>query len=392
MSSELVTAIASALESPRLIRRLEILCRTVASESDAVFAALFVLDESGRRTRIRGVCASPPFERTAARIEVARGESPVLWEAIAAGHGVVAPAGAGRGPSALEGRLRYDTIMALPVLVGPAPVGTVLLGKAKEDGFSEDEMVLATEIAAIIGACLAEASGPATATASGEIAVELKALQADFVASVTHELRTPLTSLLGQAKAMAEDHPCDESESLLKQAKRLGQLIEDMLASQRLEQKRSHLPLEDIDLLAIAREVAEQWGESVPASIASPESPIIAKGHRGAMRTVLRHLFSNAARHAPGARVSIRAEARGQTCVLIFEDDGPGIPEDQREKVFERFYRIGSHSSRFTAGTGLGLFLVRRLAEEMGGSAAAADGRNGGAAVEIRLDRALTGG
>lgn len=397
MSSELTAAISLALESPRLVRRLEILCRAMASESDALFAALFVLDESGRRIRIRGVCASPPFERTAPRIEVARSDSPILWEAITSGRGAVAPAGAGKGPRALEEQVACSTLMALPVAVGPVSVGAMLLGRATGaaggNGFNEGEMVLATEVAAIAGACIAEASGPGTAAASGEIAEELKALQADFVASVTHELRTPLTSLLGLAKAAVEEHPCDETERLLAQAKRLGQLIEDMLASQRLEQKRSRLPLETIDLLEVAREVAGQWAETAPASIIPADIPITAKAHRGAVRTILRHLFANSARHAPAAEVSIRTEASDDTtCLLIFEDDGPGIPEDQREKVFERFYRIGSHSSRFTAGTGIGLFLVRRLAEEMGGSAAITEGSNGGAAVEIRLDRAPESG
>lgn len=392
MSSELIAALSSALESPRLIRHLEILCRAMASESDALFAALFVLDESGRRVRIRGVCASPPFERTAPRIEVARGDSPILWEAIASGRGVIASASAGKGPSAIEEQVDCTSIMALPVSVGPIPVGAVLLGKIREatgsDEFGEDEMVLATEVAAILGACMAEASGPGTAAASGEIAEELKALQADFVASVTHELRTPLTSLIGLAQAAAEEHPCDETEHLLIQAKRLGRLIEDMLASQRLELKANRLPLENTDLLDVAREVAQQWADSVSVAIPSPDSPVTAKAHRGAMRTVLRHLFSNAARHAPGASVSIHTETSDDnTCLLIFEDDGPGISEDQRERVFDRFYRIGSHSSRFTVGTGIGLFLVRRLAEEMGGSAVMAEGSNGGAAVEIRLAR-----
>lgn len=396
MSSELIAALSSALESPRLIRHLEILCRAMASESGALFAALFVVDESGRRLRIRGVCASPPFERTAPRIEVARGESPILWEAIASGRGVIASAGDGKGPSALEEHVDCTSIMALPILVGPVPAGAVLLGKVRapkgSDEFGEDEMVLATEVAAILGACIAEASGPGSAAASGAIAEELKALQADFVASVTHELRTPLTSLIGLAQAAADEHPCEETEHLLVQAKRLGRLIEDMLASQRLELKANRLPLEDINLLDVAREVAGQWTDSVSVSIPSPDSPVIAKAHRGAMRTILRHLFSNATRHAPGTSVSIRTEASGDNaCLLVFEDDGPGIPEDQRERVFDRFYRIGSHSSRFTVGTGIGLFLVRRLAEEMGGSASMAEGSNGGAAVEIRLDRGETG-
>lgn len=391
MSSGLIASISYALESPRLVRRLEILCRAAAVEADALYAALFVLDESGRRVRIRGVCSTPPFERTAPRIEAARGEAPILWEAIASGRGSIAPADAGKGPGAIEERAACSSTMALPISVGPVPIGALLLGKPQSTGgqFSEDEMVLASETCAIVGACIAEAAGPETAAASSEIADELQALQADFVAAITHELRTPLTSLLGLTQAVTENHPGEETEHLLGQAKRMHQLVEDLLASQRLDRKPNQLPLDEISIADVAREVADQWSDTVSISIAPSPTPVTAKAHKGAVRTILRHLFSNVARHAPGAEVTISAapDVDG-ACVLLFEDNGPGIPEDERDRVFDRFYRVGSHDTRFTAGTGIGLFLVRRLAEEMGGTARAIEGSNGGAAIEIRLQSA----
>jgi two-component system OmpR family sensor kinase len=202
-----------------------------------------------------------------------------------------------------------------------------------------------------------------------------------FVADASHELRTPLTSIRGYAELYrqgAATSPEDVAGVLRRiedQAARMGLLVDDLLLLARLDQQR---PLEharvDLAVLAVdavhdAHAVApdRSVGLRLPPPVTGEdggdepaEVPVV--GDEARLRQVLGNLVSNAVLHTPtGTPVEVRVRAEGQEAVLEVADKGPGLPADQAERVFERFYRADPARGRASGGTGLGLAIVAAI-------------------------------
>jgi signal transduction histidine kinase len=215
------------------------------------------------------------------------------------------------------------------------------------------------------------------ATAFDRMRVRLAQLddaRREFVANASHELRTPLFSLAGFLELL-DDEVLDEPtrreflDSMHEQVARLTKLASDLLDLSRLDAGRLTVEREPIDLAALAQDLVEEFGplalrsghelelaEDAAATVTADELRVLQIG---------RILIENALLHTPqGAVVRVRAGRRGDRGALEVEDTGPGIPADQREQLFERFYRLdGTRAS----GSGLGLAIARELAELMDG-------------------------
>ncbi len=221
------------------------------------------------------------------------------------------------------------------------------------------------------------------------------ASQRAFVADASHELRTPLTVIRGQLEVLAaQGEPSGEEvrrvERLLAaEVARITRLVDDLLLLAKAEQ-REFLRLEDVDLRSF---VVELWDG---ASLTSdrrfelggiPDGTLRADPDR--LAQALRNLLGNAIEHtnAGSGLVRLRVErARGAAAVkLIVEDDGPGIPADQHERVFDRFHRTDSARDRVSGGAGLGLAIVRAIAEAHGGVVSATRAPAGGARIDLEL-------
>ncbi len=203
--------------------------------------------------------------------------------------------------------------------------------------------------------------------------------QKRVLASASHELRSPLARLRVAVEMMTEGDRSLQSEASADIAE-LDALIEDVLLGARLEAGAGPVADEDIDLLAVvveegARVDAEVNGE--PASV---------RGNAHALSRLARNLFDNARRHAPDRPISatIVAGPEGEVRFSV-ADRGPGIPEEDRERVFEPFYRRAGHSEERDGGVGLGLSLVREIARHHGGSVRALPRQGGGTVVEVTL-------
>jgi signal transduction histidine kinase len=217
-----------------------------------------------------------------------------------------------------------------------------------------------------------------------------------FVANASHELRTPLFSLGGFLELL-DDEVLDEPtrreflESMREQVSRLTKLASDLLDLSRLDAGRLVVEREPIDLTALAEELVEEFGpvarqsehelelaEDGAATVTADELRVLQIG---------RILVENALLHTPaGAAVKVRASRRGNRGALEVEDTGPGIPSDQREQLFERFYRLdGTRAS----GSGLGLAIAKELAELMGGTIEM-DSRPGRTTFALLLPRVET--
>jgi two-component system OmpR family sensor kinase len=208
-------------------------------------------------------------------------------------------------------------------------------------------------------------------------------LQRRFAADAAHELRTPLTALALQIQ-LAERAPTDADRSaslakLKEGVRRATRLVQQLLAMARLEPEAAETPLAPVALDALVQSVALELG---PVAAAKPVALVVGRaeplgitGNEEALRLLLSNLVDNALRYTPaGGRVELRAFRSGNDAVLEVADDGPSIPAAERARVFDRFYRVAGTDA---PGSGLGLALVKQVADLHHARVELADGLDG---------------
>ena len=217
-----------------------------------------------------------------------------------------------------------------------------------------------------------------------------------LVGDVAHELRTPLTTLDGYLEGLEDGviEPSAQTWHLLRsETTRLTRMVNDLSELWRAEARQLPLRIDTVDAAAVAREVGERFGpQAQPRSITLelPETPVIAQADRDRVAQIVSNYLSNALRHAPdGSRITVSALRRGDAVRISIADEGPGLAADQLEAVFERFYRVDAARSRAVGGAGIGLAIVRALAEAMNGSAwAESAGPGRGSTFHVELPAA----
>jgi signal transduction histidine kinase len=200
-----------------------------------------------------------------------------------------------------------------------------------------------------------------------------------FVATASHELRTPLTMLQGTMELLDEDLrdglDIDDAQEQVANARRelrrLSALASELLDLSRLD-AAVQLRSEPVELGELARAVAAEFGlraaeREVPIEVVPPPAPCWAKADPAACARVVRILIDNALRYAPkGEPIVVITEQLGDRSIVEVADRGPGVPEDERERIFERFHR--GRAAGAESGFGLGLAIGRELAERMNGT------------------------
>jgi signal transduction histidine kinase len=200
-----------------------------------------------------------------------------------------------------------------------------------------------------------------------------------FVATASHELRTPLTMLQGTMELLDEDLrdglDLDDAQEQVRNARRelrrLSALASELLDLSRLDAAVT-LRSEPVELGELARAVGAEFAlraaeREVPIEVVPPPEPCWAKADPAACARVVRILIDNALRYAPeGEPIVVITERLGSRVVVEVADRGPGVPEDERERIFERFHR--GRAAGAESGFGLGLAIGRELAERMGGA------------------------
>jgi two-component system sensor histidine kinase SenX3 len=208
-------------------------------------------------------------------------------------------------------------------------------------------------------------------------AVRLEATRRDFVANVSHELKTPVgaMALLAEAVLDSADDPTSVRRftgKILHEATRLGTLVTELIALSRLQGAERLPELNPVEVDAVVRDAlgrSQLAQESTGIDIATdPESCLLVEGDRTLLVTALANLLENAVAYSPpGSPVSISRRQVGGFVEIAVTDRGIGIPEDEQQRVFERFYRLDKARSRATGGTGLGLAIVKHVAANHGG-------------------------
>ncbi len=213
------------------------------------------------------------------------------------------------------------------------------------------------------------------------------ARQRQFVADASHELRTPLTSVLANLELLAESLHGDQGEaarSALRSSQRMRRLVADLLLLARTDVGRV-VQREPCDLAQIVVEAAGELGPvSADHHIVLDVEPAIVEASRDELHRLMINLLENALRHTPrGTKISVWTSTDGGDAVLIVEDEGPGVPQELRASLFERFVRgDGDRGGSF----GLGLAIVRAVAESHGGTVALETATEGsGARFVVRL-------
>ncbi len=224
---------------------------------------------------------------------------------------------------------------------------------------------------------------------------ELDRLRSEFVSNISHELRTPLaqirmfaeTLLLGRIRS---DDERQRSLSIIdKETRRLAHLVENVLLFSRSERNVVTLERQKVALQSLLGEVVDSFMPLAAAqqcTVSLTADPLILLADPGAIRQIVLNLLDNAVKYGPPAqRIDLKAELHNGKARMTVEDEGPGIPEPDRAKVWERFGRLERERSTAVAGTGIGLAVVRELTELHDGRAWVESGSSGGARFIIEL-------
>jgi signal transduction histidine kinase len=215
--------------------------------------------------------------------------------------------------------------------------------------------------------------------------------QRRLVADASHELRSPVATIRQHAE-VALAHPgrasaAELAATVLAEDLRLQRLTEDLLLLTRADEQSLALRRRPVDLDDLVFEEAGRLRDATGLRVdTTAVSAGRVAGDAAGLRRVLRNLGDNASRHAR-ERVALSVAERDATVVLAVDDDGPGIPDADRERVFERFVRLDGARARDDGGSGLGLAIVAELVAAHGGTVVAAAGPLGGARVEVTLPR-----
>ncbi len=213
--------------------------------------------------------------------------------------------------------------------------------------------------------------------------IRLARQQQDFVSAVSHELRTPLTAIRMYSEMLREGWVRDEKRRdyyrfIQEESERLSRLITNLLQLARLSRKEPHVELESIALGELMAGVstkiasqAEQAGMSLALDCPEPLAAALVRVDRDYFAQILINLVDNAIKFSAKAsqrRIDLSCRTEGQGLVVAVRDYGPGVARHQMMKIFRLFYRAESELTRETVGTGIGLALVRQMAQAMGGS------------------------
>ena len=273
----------------------------------------------------------------------------------------------------------HDAMVA-PLRGKNGVVGTILVGNRLGDvsTFDRDDLKLFEALANHASTAVENARLVQRLEESLDHLREINRVKDDFVASVSLELRTALTAIQGSVKTLLQpevtfdpETQTELLEAVDRQSERLRQLIEDLLIAARIESQKIVPVVAPVSLGGLVRQVvdgmhARSRDHRIVIDDTGDPGPILTDERR--VYQIISNLFENAIKYAPPATtVTIQVRPAPGGVEVAVADEGPGVPTDLQEKIFERFYQADQTSTRQVGGTGLGLYICRRLAEVIGG-------------------------
>ncbi len=273
--------------------------------------------------------------------------------------------------------LKTRSLLAVPMQIKEHCIGVLeAVNKRDDQEFSQEDVDTLMDLAAQAAVAIENARLVGALRKAYERLGELDKLKSDFIAIASHELRTPLSLILLYAAVLREElgeTAGTQLEAVLRAAMRLQHIIETMLNLRYLETGQMDLGATRFDLRAEVQEACEEYkalaetgGLVLGADLPDEEIPIYAD--REKVRVVLDNLISNAVKFTHvGGRVRVAVRRRGEDVEISVADTGVGIPPQDLEGIFDRFYQVEDHMIRRHGGMGLGLSIVKGLVELHGG-------------------------
>jgi signal transduction histidine kinase len=292
----------------------------------------------------------------------------------------------------LLGELGVRNAMATPVRVEDRTLGVMVIADRTEGPFTDKDLDRLVSLSTPTALAIAQLRRIQAAAETSRKMEELASMKSDFVSVVSHELRTPLTSIIGSLATLARpelprdsDMARDLLESARSQANRLNYLIEDLLIVSRIEGKALPVVAETVDLVPFLQDTVRELPDSNRVKVTGPTVKLTSDPEH--LRRIMINLVQNAIRYAPESPVEVAVREEQDAVTISVIDHGPGVPVQDRERVFERFTQLEPSATRRQGGTGLGLAIVRGLTSTIGGTVRIKDTPGGGATFEVWMPK-----
>ncbi len=385
----------------------ELLETVVDGTRDALGAdvsSLYLLDRDGRNLTLAATNGLDKYQIGRARVPFGEG---VTGHVAAAREPTVIPDVRAdprflwvRG---LDQRRFVCSMLSVPLVWRDQVVGVLNVQTEERRDFDRADVEQLSAIADLLAGIVERVRLQEEAEARARELAAIDAARADLIALVTHELRTPLAVVRAYSDLLADEPALDGRESrdperraqraawhrgALEQIERLDRLVDAVLASVRPIDDSPLSQLEPVDVGEVIAFVVESLGPILERHHPSVSVPVRrhALADAGRLRQILEHLVENAVKYAPpDTTIAIDAELVEGTIRLGVADEGPGIPDDWRERIFEPYAR---HDTRTARGSGIGLYAAKRLAESMGARLWCEPAPGGGARFVLSLTAA----
>lgn len=237
--------------------------------------------------------------------------------------------------------------------------------------------------------------GAAVVYSSFRRSIRLSKQQNNFMLAVTHELKSPIAAVKLNLQTLEKYQLDEEKKSMLidrtiKESSRLNDLCNNMLLASQIEGKQYQSTKERLSFAELAEQVVADYSARYPGRFigdfdSAPED-VFVQGDRLMLQMTLNNLLENAVKYAPADKpVVVRLTVTNQCAVLQVKDEGIGIPDEEKAKVFRKFYRVGNENTRRTKGTGLGLYLVKKIVTGHKGKIMVKDNQPQGTCFELQL-------
>ncbi|MGH2682594.1 MAG: sensor histidine kinase [Actinomycetota bacterium] len=284
--------------------------------------------------------------------------------------------------------------MAAPMHVGGVVIGVIAAYTREPDSFDEDALRSFTRLAGQVALVALQAVLLAERDETVRRLQELDRMRSEFVAITSHELRTPITAIRGFVRTLTHQlHRLTHTEArdfldiIDAQSERLARLVNDLLVVSRIEARRLELQVREVDVGPFLKRVASLFEKSTGRiELQLPDHSITSRFDPDRVEQVLHNLLDNAVKFSPSdAPVVLGVDDPGSALEFTVIDHGMGIPPEELSRIFERFHQVADPLTREQDGVGLGLYISKRIVEEMGGEIRVSSEVGAGTVFRVRL-------
>jgi signal transduction histidine kinase len=271
-------------------------------------------------------------------------------------------------------KFQTESLLGVPLIVKQKPIGVIeAVNKVNHEHYTQDDLAILETLAAQAAIAIENMRLQARLKHANEELMRLEQMKSDFIAISSHELRTPLGLILGHAtflkEILSEDHQ-EQLDVIIRSAMRLKSIIEDMATIAHKEEGKSRVRRRYFSLGDLVQETVEKFQAQAQerglqlASDIPENDPLKIEGDREKIALVLNNLIQNALTFTDReGQIGVKAEADSGWAKVFVVDTGIGIPEEEQDRIFERFYQVESHLTRKHGGMGLGLSIARAMVE-----------------------------